>query len=752
MLSHEPILTQNDTTRACGVGSKLHGAKSTSTFFGHPPPLRLRSATLVTALIFPVVAFGMGVALVFSIFPSEMLLDRWAWWGRTTGDAAMNTIGYLSFAHDAWRWPITMTTLLNPPGANVFYADAVPAAALMGKLIYTISGTLPLYLGRWIVLGYGMQAYVSWLLFRQIGLRPAAALVPAFLILLTPAFLWRSGGHYALMAHWLILSAILFYLRAVKVAGRGELYAEAVAMGSVLAVNPYLLAMSAPVFLAGVAEAARRKRIPWSTAMTITGVTITVVMTWAFVFGLVGQGRDLPLGGGFGIYSMNLASPFIPQLSSIPGFDRIVDYTGGQLEGFNYLGCGVLLLVVGMVVLRSKTVKAVIVRHPVLVILLVGYTLYAASSKLYIGSWHIGDIEYEKLPGLHTVTQVFIGSGRFFWPVGYVIVVTMVAVIWSTFALRIALLGISTAVLIQWIDIAPLTASKRAATQPDLIDRPSFTDAAATHDGFRIYPALHCVPESDYGKVSQLQLIAVGAGILVSGARLNRGLPSCLDLEDDMAQSMTAAPSTSNPLVILFDRVTAAQLSLTQAASGFGCRDNLGLVVCSRRTKDPSFVAFGNPFEPQLPLLPLNKELSLGIGGDGSAFLGTGWTPSRLDAAVGASDYRWAEGARTYLLGRLDKPLCSSLIVSAALSPLSRDQYAVDRARVTVNGDYVGDITLTERIWDTVRYRIPLGGHCLTDIALGLQFSDLQSPKQLGINEDDRKVSWAFRWFSIAGE
>ena len=55
-----------------------------------------------------------------------------------------------------------------------------------------------------------------------------------------------------------------------------------------------------------------------------------------------------PLGGGdkgFVFFSMNLLSPFWPQRSGVFGADLpILDGTGGEYQGYNWLGAGVMLL------------------------------------------------------------------------------------------------------------------------------------------------------------------------------------------------------------------------------------------------------------------------------------------------------------------------------------------------------------------------------------------------------------------------
>jgi len=75
----------------------------------------------------------------------------------------------------------------------------------------------------------------------------------------------------------------------------------------------------------------------------------TGVLTLALVMGVVALSGQFGLGGGLPLFdfsgsaAMNLLSPFVPQKSGLlPGVGGIRDATGGQYEGFNYLGLGLL--------------------------------------------------------------------------------------------------------------------------------------------------------------------------------------------------------------------------------------------------------------------------------------------------------------------------------------------------------------------------------------------------------------------------
>jgi hypothetical protein len=695
------------------------------------------------SFFFGFAAFAVGLSVAFYLFPSAMLLDKWEWWATETGDNPVGVVGYLYLAEDKWRWPLTQTNLLNPPaGINAFYTDLVPIAALIGKLVYGVTGHIHLYFGHWILLAYGMQAFLGWLILTQIGVNRLLALIGAALFIL-PSFVARAG-HIGLISHWVVLLAILSYVRVVKLAGRREIVLWAVALGSVASINPYLLAMCAAIFIAGIAEAVRRQRVSASDAVVAIALLLSTSVAWAFALGIFGQG-SLPQDLGFGVYSMNLLSPLMPQSSSIPGFMGVLNPTGGQYEGFNYLGAGVIAIGLIALAFYFSSLKSVVSSNPILAVILVGLTVYAVSDKLYLGQQYIVDLGYRKLPGLSTLTSVFRSSGRFFWPVGYCVLIVFIAIIARRFSRPVAAAVLLSAVLVQWVDMRPLLAVTRAGWQvkPELVDRKAFIEATKSYGEFVLYPPSACPVMSERDIIAQLQLIAAQAKLPVNAAFVNRGGPSCADAENRFSKDIAADAVTKNPLVISLKSAWSPTLLVTGATNGFTCRETVNLIVCGKNPIDPVFTRLGGEIRPIA--LGTQRELSAANQGAGIPYLGIGW--SLADQYV-----RWASGPETTIAGRLEKPVCNSLTFKALVTPLSFGNYVAATAKLTLNDTEVGEISLSSPAQQLVQHTISLGGRCVDTIKLGLHFKDLKSPAELGMNPDVRKLSWLFRWFSVTGD
>ena len=156
-----------------------------------------------------------------------------------------------------------------------------------------------------------------------------------------PALLVRIG-HVNLCGHFFLLLAIGLALRLLQAERTGRwVAATAVLTGAVLC-HPYL-------FMAAPRRSRRRpcRRRSGAARMVarvaaLFAACVVPVIVFVTLAGTLGGGDK-----GFVTYSMNLLSPFWPQRSGLFGADLpVIDATGGQYEGFCYLGAGSLLLLI----------------------------------------------------------------------------------------------------------------------------------------------------------------------------------------------------------------------------------------------------------------------------------------------------------------------------------------------------------------------------------------------------------------------
>ena len=253
--------------------------------------------------------------------------------------------------------------------------------------------------------------------------------------------------------------------------------------------------------------------------------------------------------------------------------------------------------------------------------------------------------------------------------------------------------------------------------------------------------------------ILQLQLIAGRAKIPVNAAFTNRGLPDCSEAENRFAVNIAGESVTPNPLVISLksDRADSRAaylpyawsptLLVTQATEGYSCREAATVIVCSKSPSNPDFVRLGEEVKPTP--LPVGKELSVAKHGAGAPFLGIGWS-------IADEQVRWASGPDTSIIGKLDKPICNTLIFRAFVTPLSFRDYIVAGAKMTLTDKEAVEVIVKGIDPQVVQHEVSLGDRCVDTVKIGLHFSNLQSPQQIGMNPDVRNLSWLFRWFSVA--
>ncbi|MBH3341402.1 hypothetical protein I5L51_19995 [Pseudomonas mendocina] len=464
-------------------------------------------------------AWSMALSLVATLYPLTFLMGHGAFFEG--GDASTNVAGWLFFRHDSWHFPLLKTTALGyPEGTSIAFTDSIPLLALPLKLFSHVLPEDFHYFGIWHALSYLLQASGAVFLIRSLGVRhlPGALLATAF-ALCWPAFTFRFG-HTALMSQGLLLIALGLYMRGVKAPTTSQRRCFQLSILSALAllIHPYLLAMIYPLLLVFLLHQWRTQAISvrqaagWVIGSLIALIAILVVGGY-----FIGKGTA---AGGYGIYSLNLLAPFCGGLIC-----AFVDGTGGQAEGFNHLGAGLLPLLPFALILAPKALIPTISRHRYLFLLLALLTLYAVSNRIYLGKWALVDIDLPHL--LQGVFGIFRVSGRFFWLVGYCILFFVLALLLRRQSL--AVLGLVVlAFALQWFDTRSLRDSVRAQShQPSAIDLAAWQAALDDVQQIDLYPPYGCGTAATDG-YAHYQYIAARSGLRINTGYTARQMTDCL--------------------------------------------------------------------------------------------------------------------------------------------------------------------------------------------------------------------------------
>ena len=503
---------------------------------------------LLNSRTYILVALFIGVVYAFTIFEPFFIMGNNAYWKEPYGDCIHNLIGALYFVHDGWRWPLFYVPgLAFPEGANIIYTDSIPLLALAMKVIYKITGEWFNYFGFWLFACFPLLALFIALATKEAGGKDPIAIISAVLCALaSPALLVRFG-HAALMAHFLIAWSFLLYLKFGRTSSlcSSTLQFALVASLSVV-LQAYFLLMVMPFFIAALIQSKTESRMSLRDTILSFSVVAGSIIFVAVIAGIIGPGSSITSAWGFGHYSMNVMSPFLPPREHLPSFvAKLItwdgngyswDATGGQYEGYNYLGAGVLVLIITHIAFSRNLIQQTIKRNKFLVLMLVCLLLLALSTRVFIGSWL-----FLNLTSLNDLIKPLIGnfrtSGRFFWPIYYVLVVFLVLLTFKRFSPNMARAVIIAAVVIQMIDTQPLRhnmAQTAGKGYQQVLPKQAWRELLNVHKFVKQYPSFQCGgwannhwPENN----SNMEMLLMAAELdkPINSAYLARRFRNCQD-------------------------------------------------------------------------------------------------------------------------------------------------------------------------------------------------------------------------------
>ena len=358
--------------------------------------------------------------------------DRWIWYGYDETDIHQHYAGWLGYRSSSWQYPLGQADALAYPcmeGVNITFTDAMPWVSAFFKLF-----------ARWLPATFQWDGLYELTAFMLQGAAAALILglflnsllsvgVGTLLYVFSPIMIERAFRHAALSSHYLVLFALYFYLqgRRENRCYRGVFwFLAALSVG----ITPYFLPMVAIFALLLAIDQLAKKRGVLAPALLFFGTCAA-----GYASGVVLGALDNGYGSsreGYGAFSMNLNALINPRSCGGYTWSCILpqrEQLYGQYDGFNYLGVGILALLVitGVLVLaaavRSKAHRSalggILRRNAALLGGMVFLTLFAVSNVLCFDDKELLNIP---LPDkLLELCGIFRASGRLFYPVYYVL-------------------------------------------------------------------------------------------------------------------------------------------------------------------------------------------------------------------------------------------------------------------------------------------------------------------------------------------
>ena len=342
------------------------------------------------------------------------------------GDWRQHLLGWLFFRREHWTFPLgTLTTLPYPVGSNIGFTDSNP---LVSILLKPFAGFLPAefqFIGPWLAFCFVMQGYFGAALTSTITAKPVQQMLGGFLFVLSPVLAARMG-HDTLCAQWLLLG--LMYVGFREYAG-----SDAVRRGTRLAIilaalaasiHPYLAAMSAALASASYLRMWRGRIISLVHALRLIATALAAIATVMFAIGYFEKAN--PGTVGFETYAADLVA-----LVDGAGYSKVMpDFhlIEGRWEGFGFVGLGALIGV-GLAAIAWVRTRA---RPPrgawIVIVCCFLMSVYALSAKVTFANDQVARL-HTIFDRLDILTKPFRASGRFIWPLHYLVIL---AALWGT--------------------------------------------------------------------------------------------------------------------------------------------------------------------------------------------------------------------------------------------------------------------------------------------------------------------------------
>ena len=672
----------------------------------------------------------LGLIVFSSLFGFSILRITNIGW-TLDGDMAAHVLGLHFFRNEPWGVPIgAIRNYAYPYGTSVLAVEGYPFILLV-KLFNDWFPEEPLqFHGIWILISCVLQGVAAMLLLRRISARMPEKTLATILFVLSPIMLFRAEAqHISLMSHFLILFAL--YLMLGQTITRKAMAAWATLFLLALWIHRYLLVMSWLLLVACLyRQVVIFKSCTIARAAILSGASLLPAV--ALFFALQPITPSSGYHTGFGYYALNLNAPINP----FGGWSNLLlahPWGTGHYEGFNYLGAGIILLICVMLIPQWKTIsqREWLKGNYWLILLCISLTFYALSNAVTLGEMTL--IRYPNIYG--PLSQIFRASGRFFWPVWYLILLGVLALLMRQESRKAVLALLICATLVQAYDFSGKFTQYRSMYRTEGTWSTPLK-SAAWNVLMEHYPRLSITTPGPFGVIIPFALLAASHRKQINIGFFSRYPQEMLPLSRKEHADLRIGKYRTDSMFIVSEEIAGALVARKQKRDLLARIDKFvvfapGFLDFHSASENPDFENdddFGIP-------LHAGTEVSFTTGAS-RIHTGFGWSSPEEWGT-------WSDGDEAFLNFYYRQKPQRDVRLRLTFNVFMAKSHDRQDLKISANGVEVAEWHIdaaVDRMPVTKELTIPVSLLQTPHLELKLSIGNPMSPAQLGLSSDDRRL------------
>ena len=674
-------------------------------------------------------------------------------WLLGSGDKSNAQNGWKFFSQDNWHFPLGK----NPNygldiSTSIIFSDSIPLFAFIFKIFKSFLSDNFQYFSIWIGLCFFMQLYISYLIMHKITKNNYFSILASLFFIIAPILIYRISFHISLGGHWLILLGFYLNLKEEENYVKINLYWVLLLILSLL-VHLYFTAMLFGIYFAFLLQRLiENRRFLISIYSMISAILI--VIFFMYVFGYFETPVMSSVSRGYGELKLDLLSIIDPSAdegtASTHWSSLLNNIPGTSIEGFNYLGLGnIFIFSFAIIIFFSKIIKNInflknfIYNYAGYLVFAILFTLWSLTTNLSFMGKNVINIPLHDY--LFGSLSIFASTGRFFWPIYYLIIIFSLIIIYRNTKIINCFAIVIFAFFLQLADTYPALKyhffTKGHLIPPNKLENKIWKEIPENFDKFRttylynnygpMFSSLsHFLGTS---KINKTDIVLVAAMDRAKAASARYKFNNFL-FEKKM-------PDDTAFVIDNLGHLKLMKNFLKNTNGGFFYRDKFWLFLPNKKiemTQEDIDLLSKVKFNK----IKLNENINFTFN-EKDKYLGVGWSHNFGNEGV------WSEGYRSYILFGLENLNKDNLKVNLNFRKYKSNKDKKFNVKIYFNNTIKNNINLNEdQNLNNITFNIKKTELKEENIIM-FEFDNLISPLEIFESPDARKLGILLKNLSI---